>query len=305
MVEFKNLYELLEALPTKQSCINYLEKLRWPSKVISPYDPTSNVYKLAKKNQYRCKNTGKDFNVLTGTIFENSKIPIRKWFNVSGILVSHLNGVPSYELTRDFGITHKSTWFMLQRLRYACDVPIDMMEGDIEMDEAYFGGKNKWRHWNKKIPNSQGRSGKGKISVFGALEKGSGRFFARVTSDTKMRTLVPIIKDKIKEGSNVNTDEWYRKSKLLGKRYNHQMVNHGKREFERGNVSTNAVENRWSRLKPMINLTYRRVGRKHFQKYIDEFVFRNNTSKLSFQEKFDSLLLSAIGKRLTYQQLIS
>ena len=83
------------------------------------------------------------------------------------------------------------------------------------------------------------------------------------------------------------------------------MVNHGKREFERGNVSTNAVENRWSRLKPMINLTYRRVGRKHFQKYIDEFVFRNNTSKLSFQEKFDSLLLSAIGKRLTYQQLIS
>ena len=83
------------------------------------------------------------------------------------------------------------------------------------------------------------------------------------------------------------------------------MVNHGKREFGRGNVSTNAVENRWSRLKPMINLTYRRVGRKHFQKYIDEFVFRNNTRKLSFQEKFDLVLLSTIGKRITYQQLIS
>ena len=304
MVEFKYLYELLEVLPTKQSCIDYLEKLRWPDKVISPYDPNSKVYKLSKKNQYRCKNTGKDFNVLTGTIFENSKIPIRKWFNVSGILVSHLNGVSSYQSTRDFGITHKSTWFMLQRLRYACDVPIDMMEGNIEIDEAYFGGKNKWRHWNKKIPNSQGRSGKGKVSAVGVLEKSSGRLFVRVTSDTKMRTLVPIIKDKVKEGSNVNTDEWYRDSDL-DESYNHQMVNHRKGEFRRGNVSTNAVENRWSRLKPMINLTYRRVGRKHFQKYIDEFVFRNNTSKLSFQEKFDSLLLSAMSKRLTYQQLIS
>jgi transposase-like protein len=154
MTEFKNLSEnflpseLLDFFPTKQSCIDYFEKLRWNGNPISPYDPTSKVYKLAKKNQYRCKNTGKDFNVMTGTIFENSKIPIRQWFNVTGILVSHLNGVSSYQLTREFGITHKSTLFMLHRLRHACDLPVfeTMMEGTVEIDEAFIGGKNKNRH---------------------------------------------------------------------------------------------------------------------------------------------------------------
>ena len=304
MVEFKYLYELLEVLPTKQSCIDYFEKLRWPDKVISPYDPTSGVLELSKKNQYRCKNTGKDFNVLTGTVFENSNIPIRKWFYVLGGCASRINGTSSYQLIDEIGVTHKSGWFMLQRLRHACGIPIDEMEGDIELDEVFIGGKNKYRHWNKKVPNSQGRSSKDKVPTIGIFERNSGRFFAQKVSDTKMKTLVQIIKDKVKEGSNINTDEWYRKSGL-SKWYNHQMVNHKKREYVRGNISTNAVENRWSRLKPMISLTYRGVSEKHFQKYIDEFVLRNNTSKLSFQEKFDLVLLSTIGKRVIYQQLIS
>lgn len=303
MAEFKNLYELLEVLPTKQSCIDYFKKLRWPDKVISPYDPTSEVYELAKKNQYRCKNTGKDFNVLTGTIFENSNIPIRKWFYVLGGFSSRLNGTSSYQLLSDVGVTHKSGWFVLQRLRHASDLPIPMMEGDVEIDEAFVGGKNKNRHWDKKVPHSQGRSWKDKMVVLEMLERKSGRIIMEHVPNTKMKTLVPKIRANVKEGSNLNTDEWYQKSKL-GKRYNHQIVNHSKKEYARGKISVNGAENRWSRFKPMINF-YRRVSRKHFQKYIDEFVFRNNTSKLSFQEKFDTLLLSTIGKRLTYQQLIS
>lgn len=304
--KFTYLYELLEVLPTGESCIDYFEKLRWPNKIISPYDPTSEVYELAKKNQYRCKNTGKDFNVLTGTIFENSNIPIRKWFYVLGGFTSRLNGTSSYQLLSDVGVTHKSGWFMLQRLRHACDLPIDMMEGDVEIDEAFFGGKNKNRHWDKKVPHSQGRSWKDKIPVLEMLERSSGRVIMRKVHDTKLSTLVPIIRDNVKEGANLNTDEWYQKSRL-GKWYNHQWVNHSKGEYskEEGNISVNGAENRWSRLKPMISLTYRGVSEKHFQKYIDEFVLRNNASKLGFQEKFDLVLLSTIGKRMTYQELIS
>lgn len=310
MTKFKCLYELLEVLPTKQSCIDYFEKLRWPNGVVSPYDPTAKVWKLAKKNQYRCKNTDKDFNVLTGTIFENSNILIRKWFYILGIYSFHVNGISSYQLINHVGITHDSNWFALQRLRHASDLPIfeTMMEGDVEIDETFVGGKNKWRHWNKKIFHSQGRSLKDKILLFGMLERNSKRFFAQATLNNKLKTLVPIIKDKVKEGSNINSDEWYRKSKL-GERYNHQMVNHKKKEYAKGKgkerISVNAVENRWSRFKPMNNLTYRGVSREHFQKYVNEFVFRDNTRELSFQEKFDLLLSSTIGKRITYQQLIA
>ena len=194
---------------------------------------------------------------------------------------------------------------MLQRLRSACDIPIDEMEGDVEIDEAFIGGKNKYRHWDKKVPHSQGRSWKDKMVVLEMLERKSGNVIMKHVPDTKMKTLVPIIKDNVKEGSNLNTDEWYRKSKL-GKRYNHQWVNHKKKEYskEKGKISVNSAENRWSRLKPIIGLIYRHVSKKHFQKYIDGFVFRNNVSKLSFQERFNLLLLSTIGKRITYQQLI-
>ena len=179
-----------------------------------------------------------------------------------------------------------------------------MLEGVVEIDEAFIGGSNPNRHWDKKVPHSQGRSWKDKTPALGMVEKGGGNLFVQVVSDVKMRTLVPIIKDNVKKGSNLSSDEWYRNSGLE-KWYNHQIVNHSIKQYVNGKTSTNAVENVWSHLKRIIIGIYHWVSRKHLQRYIDEFTLKFNTRNHSDEERFDLLLLSTIGKRLTYQQLIN
>jgi transposase-like protein len=173
----------------------------------------------------------------------------------------------------------------------------------VEIDETFIGGKNKNRHKDKKFPNSQGRSWTDKIPVLGLLERG-GNLIAQVVSNTRQNTLEPIIRANIKKGSDVYTDEWYRHSNL-SKKFNHQIVNHSAKQYVNGKVSTNAIENRWSHLKRMIIGIYYWISKKHAQKYVDEFTFRSNTKKYNVHDRFDSVLLSTINKRLTYQQLIS
>ena len=145
---FKSLLELLASLPTKQDCINHLEQYRWNGNVISPFDPNSKVYKCAN-NKYRCKNTGKYFNAKTKTIFENSKIPLQKWFWALFSFSSRKKGISSYQLARELDITQKSAWFALHRSRYTFKNPLfinDMLKDFVEIDETFIGGKNKNRH---------------------------------------------------------------------------------------------------------------------------------------------------------------
>jgi transposase-like protein len=296
---------LLKIFPTEQSCINYFEEHRWKGKPVSPFDPTSQVYKCAN-NRYRCKNTGKYFSVRTGTVFENSKIPLQKSFLAFYLLSSRKKGISSHQLARDIRITQKTAWFLLNRLRKAFKHPNfqTMLQNVVEIDETFIGGKNKNRHWNKKVPNSQGRSWVDKTPVLGLLER-NGNLITQVVSDTRQKTLEPIIEATVKKGSDIYTDEWYRHSKNLPKSFNHQIVNHSIKQYVDGKVSVNAVENRWSHLKRMIYGTYHWVSKKHTQKYLDEFTLRNNTKQYNDKERFDLVLLSTVGKRLTYQQLIS
>jgi transposase-like protein len=168
---FKSLFDLRQALPTEQACIKHYEQLRWPNGVISPFDPTSKVY-YYRNRKYRCKNTGRNFNVKTGTIFENSKIPLQKWLFVIWLDTSHKKGISSCQLARDVGVTQKTAWFMLQRMRegFYCENQY-ILDGEVELDETFVGGKNKNRHKDKKVKNSRGRSFKDKTPVFGMLER--------------------------------------------------------------------------------------------------------------------------------------
>ena len=304
--KFKTLFDLLNSNPTEQDCIGYFKKRRWKEKIVSPFDSTSKVYQCAN-NQYKCKNTNKYFNVRTKTVFENSKIPLLKWFWALYLLSFNKKGISSCQLAGhvSVSVTQKTAWFMLHRLRRAFDCPVfkTMLGNSVELDETFIGGKNKNRHKDKKVPRCQGRSWKDKSPVLVMQERG-GNVITQVVPNTKQSTLEPIIKANIKPSSNVYTDEWYRHSNL-SKIFNHQLVNHRIKQYVNGEASTNCAENFNSHLKRGIYGTYHWISKKHTPKYVDEFTLRFNTRKYNQQDRFDLVLLSAVGKRLTYRQLIN
>ena len=170
--DFNSILELLKAFPDEQSCIEQLEELRWDGYVVSPFDSTSKVYRC-KGNKFKCKNTGKYFNVRTGTLFDNTKIGLQKWFLAIWLVTSHKKGISSLQLARDLDVTQKTAWFMLQRIRKCFDIENDNdLDGDVEVDETYVGSKNKNRHKDKKVKGGQGRSAEDKTPVVGMVERG-------------------------------------------------------------------------------------------------------------------------------------
>jgi transposase-like protein len=306
MPQFKSLFEFLKANPTEQDCIDFYEKFRWKEKLISPFDSTSKVYKSKKrKNWYKCKNTNKYFTVRTETVFRNSNISLQKWFLALYLFFSHKKGISSYQLAKHISITQKTAWFMLHRLRHISDVSIfkEMLKGIVEIDETFIGGKNKNRHWDKKVPHCQGRNWKDKIPFVGMKQRGDNVIVKKV-SNTKMKTLLPIIKANIKEGSTIYSDDWYRHSKL-SQSFNHQWVNHSVKQYAKGDVSVNSIESFWTFPKRGIYGTYHWISRKHAQKYMDEFALRFNTRKYKEQDRFELVLLSSVGKSLSYWELIA
>lgn len=173
MSEFKSILDLIKAFPDEQSCINHLEQLRWNSEVVSPFNAESKVYKCAG-NKYKCKETGKYFNVRTATIFDNTKIPLQKWFMALYLFSSHKKGISSHQLAKDIDVTQKSAWFLLHRLRYAFEHDnFKSIVGSepIEIDESYCGGLEKNKHNSKKEKGTQGRSTKSKTPVLGLRQR--------------------------------------------------------------------------------------------------------------------------------------
>lgn len=171
LTEFKSIIDLLKAIPDEQSCIAHLEALRWNGVVVSPFDADSTVYTL-KGNRYKCRTSNKYFNVRTGTIFEDTKLPLQKWFMALYIFSSHKKGISSHQLAKDLDITQKSAWFVLHRLRYAFEQPEykEAMKGIVEVDETYVGGLDK----NKHRQNKKGAVGRGtdKAPVLALVERG-------------------------------------------------------------------------------------------------------------------------------------
>lgn len=298
---FTCLFDLLEAFPNEDSCIEYLERLRWNGNVVSPYDSLSKVYVLPN-HRYFCKNTQKQFNVKVGTLFENTKLPLRKWFIAIWLVLSNKKGISSLQLSRDLQVTQKTAWYMLQRIRECMNNDKNnKLKGEVEADETYVGGKEKYKHEDKKVKGAKGRSTKTKTPVFGMVKR-SGDVIAAVVNSASSKDLVPHILKHIGLSSILYTDEWiaYRKT---DKKYTHLTVNHSKKEFVRGKVHTNTIENFWSIFKRGIIGIYHQLSVKHLQKYVNEFAYRRNSRKISEFCRFN-LFFQNIEHRLTYKKLI-
>ncbi|MBS1737898.1 MAG: IS1595 family transposase [Bacteroidetes bacterium] len=304
--EFKSIFDLLKAFPTEQACIDHLEKLQWDGNVVSPFDADSKVYKCAG-NKYKCKNTGKYFNVRTGTIFDNTKIPLQKWFLALHVFSSHKKGISSHQLAKDISVTQKTAWFLLHRLRYAFDHPNFKKEvgGDekiVEIDECGIGGQSRYKHADKKTKNEEGKTISTKVPVVGFRQRG-GNVVAKVITDRTKENLLPAVYEHVKPGSIIMTDDFVVYNDL-DKDFEHYSVNHSAGHYVNGVVWTNGIENFWSHLKRGIKGVYHAVSKRHLQAYVNEFTLRFNSRKFDTGSRFNMILAGVTNKRLKYEDLI-
>ena len=303
--KFKNLIDLLMYFKDEQTCRDYLETIRWGEEPECPYEGCDGkkVFRFSNGVHFKCGKCRKKFTVKVGTTFEDSKVPLQKWFAAIYLITSHKKGISSLQLHRDLGVTQKTAWFLLHRVRKSFFQQTEVkLTGTIEADETFIGGKEANKHKLKQTEGTQGRSVKTKTPILGIMERG-GELRAVKIRDTKGYSLRPFIVQNVEFGSNVHTDELpaYR---LLKRVFRHSYINHKDGEYVNGTTHVNSVEGFWSLLKRGIVGIYHSVSDKHLQRYVDEFVFRYNTRSDSEDYRFDRML-SRINTHLTYKQLIN
>ena len=304
---FNNIISLTSYFNTKEKCQQAIIESRWADgDVVCPYCGTHHCSKRGD-GRFRCNHCLKNFSCLVGTIFENTKLPLIKWFVAMYLISSHKKGVSSHQLSRDLDITQASAWYMLQKIRLLYpQSDAEAFEGTVECDEVYIGGKEKWKHKSMRTPHTQGRSTKTKTPVFGMMErtyiedeKGDivpmSYVHAFVVEKTDKATLQPIIKQFVAEGSTVITDELNAYSGLEKIGYGHNIVNHGAEQYAIGDIFTNTIEGFWSHFRRMITGCYHDVSDEHLQGYIDEAVYRWNTRKMDESERFAHMFAKSIG----------
>ena len=292
--KFNSLVSLITYFKDNATCKRFLKEQRWGDDVVCPYCGQHHCHTRAD-GQFRCPNCLNNFSVLVGTIFENTKLPLVKWFAAMYLISSHKKGVSSHQLANDIDVTQKTAWHILQKVRslFKQDESMELSD-DVECDEAYIGGRERNRHESQRTEGTQGRSLKTKTPVFGMVQR-NGSVIALKTADTKGSTLMPIIRQFVREETRIFTDEYIGYRSLDGSEYRHGVVNHKERQFVDGDKSTNTIEGFWAQLKRSLFGVYHFVSARYLQRYVDEAVFRYNTRKRSESERFKLMFVRSIG----------
>ncbi len=288
-----NLVDFFAKFPNEQACRDYLEKARWGDTIVCPKCwVVGKSYKYKDGKLFKCGDCRQQFTVRIGTIFEDSKIPLQKWFLVIYLATSLKKGISSVQVSKYAGITQKSAWFMLHRIRHTFGPTGNTLSGEVEVDETYVGGKR-----SRKLGSPMDN----KTPVVGMVERG-GRIRTVVTADTSTASIKPLVRSNVRINTLVFTDEYPSYNDLRWMGYMHQSVNHSENEWRVGIAHTNTVEGFWSHLKRGIDGIYHHVSPKHLQRYCDEYSYRHDTRKLSDFDRFEGWFRRAHG-RLTYKSL--
>ncbi len=299
--QFDSLIQLMEAFPDEQTCIDHLRAIRWADGPYCPLCGGTKIYHFSDRRTHKCADCRQRFSIKVGTIFEDTKLPLRKWYIAIWLITSHKKGIASTQLAKDLKITQKSAWFVLHRLRYAARTKsfAAPLEGEIEVDETFVGGKNKNRHWDKR---TDGTGGAGKTAVMGALQRG-GHVVARVVANVDTETAESFVDDTLASTVDlVATDESSAYRRVSQKRP-HQTVSHERGEYVRGNVHTCTVDGYWGLLKRQIIGIHHWVSAKHLDRYVAESSWRYNRRDSGEGARVNELMADATG-RLTYKALI-
>jgi transposase-like protein len=304
---FKSLSDLRHAFPTEDACIDHFRALRWPEpdKIGCPHCGVIGKHYLLKNNTHKCSDCHKKFSVRHGTIFEDSKISLTRWFEAIFLMTSHKKGISSCQLARDVGVTQKTAWFMLHRIRNAAMTPEfnAPLSGTVEIDEAYVGPKPKFQHASKR----SGKLGMGAVEdkkiVFGMAQRDGDVRLAYIPN-TKLKTTVPLVVANIARGSRVHTDESSRYS-WMSMSYAHSFVTHSLGQYVQGDVTTNRIEGVFSHFKRTMVGTYHKASVKHLDRYLQMFAYRWNRRDSGEGERVNDLLRSTRGRRISYKELIN
>jgi len=316
----KTLQQAIQYFSDEQVCIDAVALMRWPDGPVCPHcegEKAKNPYYLKTQKRWKCRSCRKQFSVKVGTIFEDSPITLQKWLPALWMLVSCKNGISSYEIARDLGVSQKTAWFMLHRLRLVLKsqnlgFKIGGEGSEVEVDETFVGGKLKNMHSEKQkryralSGTAQFGGSGGKAIVMGMLDRDARQIRAQVVPDVSRLTLQTAVLKNVHHGTNIYTDQAPAYQRL-SQTYVHEIVNHAE-TYVRGRVHTNGLENFWSLLKRNLSGTYVCVEPFHLERYVDEQVFRFNNratkdNPLNDSDRFLLALSQVANKRLTFAEL--
>ncbi|MCW5963848.1 MAG: IS1595 family transposase [Bryobacterales bacterium] len=298
----KTLTEAVRYVADPEVCVRFVSDLRWKDGIVCPHCESKEAFTYLKTRRiWKCMACRKQFSPKSGTIFEDSPLPLDKWLIVTWMLANCKNGVSSMEVHRAIGVTQKTAWFMLQRIRLAMQEPgTTPLSGTVEADETFIGGKARNMHAHVREQKIQGRRTVGKSIVVGMLERG-GKVKTVVAKTRRKKSIQKIVRDHVAHGSELHTDALKSDDGLLGD-YIHKVIDHAQ-EYVNGHVYTNGMENFWSLLKRTLKGTYVAVEPFHLFRYLDEQSFRFNERKDCDSGRFHKVVRGVTGKQLTYTEV--
>ncbi len=296
-----SILEITSMFPDDKTAEEWFIKTRWNGSIKCTSCNSSRISeRKTKMKSWRCKDCRKDFSTKTNTIMQGSNLGFRVWAIAIYILTTSLKGVASTKLASDLNITQKSAWHLAMRIRESYKNNVGKLSGIVEVDESYFGGKEKNKHTSKKL--KAGRGAVGKQAVIGAKQRG-GKIVAQTLDNTKGADLQGFINETVETGSNVMTDD--HRGYLGMEGYNHDSVSHSVGEYVRDQAHTNGIESFWALLKRGYNGTHHHMSKKHIGQYVNEFAGRHNTRSLDTMFQMADIMYNMIGKRLKYKDLIA